>query len=412
MALVFSGKKILLGLTGGIAAYKAAEICRELKKRRAEVRVVMTRGACEFISPLTMQALSGNEVHTSLLNPEAEAGMGHIQLAKWPDLILIAPASANFIAKYNAGMADDLLSTLLLAAESKVFIAPAMNQAMWQHPLTRKNLRDLTATMSDKLQVLGPDEGEQACGDVGPGRLLEPVQIIQALSNYLELSSLPTQQKRLTGKRVIITAGPTREAIDPVRYISNHSSGKMGYALAAACLHSGATVTLVSGPCHIQAAEGVRVVQVETALEMHEAVNSLVDEGCDLFIGCAAVADYRPVTVADRKIKKTGSDTSRLVITLEQNPDILASVAARRDKPYTVGFAAETNDVKNYAREKLTRKNLDLIVANDISTPGQGFNSELNEVCLISHEEELVLALDQKTKLAERIVDYIGKHIS
>jgi len=407
----FSGKKILLALTGGIAAYKAAEICRELKKNAAEVRVVMTQGACEFISPLTLQALSGNEVHTQLLNPAAEAGMGHIQLAKWPDLILVAPASANFIAKYHAGIADDLLTTLLLATDSAVFVAPAMNQAMWRHPLTQKNIAELCNLMKNKLHIVGPDTGEQACGDVGPGRLLAPEQIINALAKYFGRENQQVQAKLLSGKKIIITAGPTREAIDPVRYISNHSSGKMGYALADACQQLGASVTLVSGPCNLQAGAEINVVPVQSALEMHKAVNDLVDQGCDIFIGCAAVADYRPITIADKKIKKNEADTTQLVITLEQNPDILASVAARKNKPYTVGFAAETHDVLSYAREKLRRKKLDLIVANDVSKAGQGFNSELNEVCLITQDEELVLSLDQKAKLAEKIVEFIARHI-
>ena len=412
----FSGKKILLALTGGIAAYKAAELCRELKKSTADVRVVMTHGACEFITPLTMQALSGSEVHTQLLNPEAEAGMGHIQLAKWPDFILVAPASANFIAKYHAGIADDLLTTLLLATEAPVFLAPAMNQAMWRHPLTQKNITDLCHLMGTKLQIIGPDVGEQACGDVGPGRLLAPEQIIAALASYFEKKEhLETNQSDqpdpLAGRNIIITAGPTREAIDPVRYISNHSSGKMGYALAQACQQLGASVTLVSGPCNLKAGAEIKVINVQTALEMHAAVNDLLDRGCDIFIGCAAVADYRPLTIADKKIKKIESDSNHLTITLEQNPDILASVAAREDKPYTVGFAAETHDVVSYARDKLKRKKLDLIVANDVSKAGQGFNSELNEVCLITHDEELVLQLNQKTKLAAEIAEFIAKQI-
>lgn len=409
MALDLSGKKILLALTGGIAAYKSAEICRELKKLGAEVRVVMTRGACEFISPLTMQALSGNEVHTQLLNPDAEAGMGHIQLAKWPDLILVAPASANFIAKFASGIADDLLTTLLLASEATVYVAPAMNQAMWLHPLTQKNIRELAGVMGNKLVIIGPAEGEQACGDIGPGRLLEPELIIDFL---LRQTHVPLKTNPLSGKRVIITAGPTREAIDPIRYITNHSSGKMGYALAEAFLNAGAEVTVVSGPCQIEADPALNIVPIQSALEMYQAVNQLVDEGCDVFIGCAAVADYRPIHVEDKKIKKSESDSTQLVLTLEQNPDILASVSSRKNKPFTVGFAAETHDVLEYARGKLKRKNLDLIVANDVSKTGQGFNSELNEVCLISHDKEIQLGLDQKAKLAEKITDYISSQIS
>jgi phosphopantothenoylcysteine decarboxylase/phosphopantothenate--cysteine ligase len=409
MAPVLGGKKILLALTGGIACYKSAELCRELKKCGADVRVVMTHGACEFISPLTLQALSGNEVHTQLLDPDAEAGMSHIQLARWPDLVLIAPASANFIAKYHAGMADDLLTTLLMATVARVCIAPAMNQAMWGHPLTQRNIAELSALMGPRLSIIGPADGEQACGDVGPGRLMEPLQILAAIESILEPA---TGMNMLAGKRIVITAGPTREAIDPVRYISNHSSGKMGYALASVCKRSGADVILVSGPCQLKAELGVEVIPVDSALEMYSAVHTQLDLGCDVFIGCAAVADYRPVNRADKKIKKSEAGSTQIVITLEQNPDILASVADRKDKPYTVGFAAETHDVLKYAREKRQRKQLDLIIANDISKEGQGFNSELNEVCLISQHEERLLALEHKSVLAEKIVAYISEQLS
>ena len=266
--------KILLGVTGGIAAYKSAELCRELKKKGAEVRVVLTKGATEFITPLTMQALSGNPVHLELLDPTAEAGMGHIELAKWPDLIIVAPATANFIAGYNQGLAGDLLNTLLLASVAQVAIVPAMNQAMWLNPLTQKNVRELTALLKEKVVIWGPQNGEQACGDVGPGRMLEPKEICgrvesnAKLKAKIELSST----KKLVGKRVVITAGPTREAVDPVRYISNHSSGKMGYALARACRDQGASVVLVSGPCELDCPEGVERIGVVSALDMHKIV--------------------------------------------------------------------------------------------------------------------------------------------
>tara|TARA_R110001592_G_scaffold81050_2_gene240833 strand:+ start:316 stop:1575 length:1260 start_codon:yes stop_codon:yes gene_type:complete len=410
----FKGKKILLGLTGGIAAYKAADLCRQLTKRGADVRVVMTHGACEFITPLTMQALSGNVVHTSILNADAEAGMGHIELAKWPDLIVVAPATANFIAKYASGLADDLLTTILLASTVRVLITPAMNQAMWLHPITQHNLVFLQNTLKDSLLVVGPDNGVQACGDVGPGRLLEPREIIEHLSEIFTLSGGKVTQEiansgSLAGKTVVITAGPTREAIDPVRYISNHSSGKMGYALAAACYDLGAKVIVISGPCNLPKRQDIEFIDVQSALEMYTKVHEVIDLSCDIFIACAAVADYRPVNASEQKIKKANQDSNELVIRLEENPDILASVAKRKDKPFTVGFAAETQNVQSYAKDKLLRKNLDMIVANDVSKPGQGFNSELNQVTVISTNGELALDLDQKDRLAEKIVAYITK---
>tara|TARA_R110001599_G_scaffold34796_7_gene111092 strand:- start:572 stop:1831 length:1260 start_codon:yes stop_codon:yes gene_type:complete len=410
----FDRKKILLGVTGGIAAYKAAELCRQLSKCGAEIRVVMTQGACEFITPLTMQALSGNEVHTSLLNTDAEAGMGHIELAKWPDLIVIAPATANFIAKYACGLADDLLTTLLLASNARVVIAPAMNQAMWLHPLTQHNLTFLQNTLKDRLHIVGPDNGVQACGDLGPGRLLEPEAIIKHLNNIINLESdcverVGETQKLLTGKAVVITAGPTREAIDPVRYISNHSSGKMAYALASACYELGAKVTVISGPCSLPKVQNVEFIDVQSAIDMNARVHEAIDKSCDIFIGCAAVADYRPINVSEQKIKKDKQDSTELVIRLEENPDIVASVAKRKDRPFTVGFAAETQNLREYAKDKLKRKNLDMIVANDISIADQGFNSDLNQVIMICEDEEIALERAKKDILAEMIVSYIAK---
>ena len=410
----FDRKKILLGVTGGIAAYKAAELCRQLSKCGAEIRVVMTQGACEFITPLTMQALSGNEVHTSLLNTDAEAGMGHIELAKWPDLIVIAPATANFIAKYACGLADDLLTTLLLASNARVVIAPAMNQAMWLHPLTQHNLTFLQNTLKDRLHIVGPDNGVQACGDLGPGRLLEPEAIIKHLNNIINLESdcverVGETQKLLTGKAVVITAGPTREAIDPVRYISNHSSGKMAYALASACYELGAKVTVISGPCSLPKVQNVEFIDVQSAIDMNARVHEAIDKSCDIFIGCAAVADYRPINVSEQKIKKDKQDSTELVIRLEENPDIVASVAKRKDRPFTVGFAAETQNLRGYAKDKLKRKNLDMIVANDISIADQGFNSDLNQVIMICEDEEIALERAKKDILAEMIVSYIAK---
>ena len=409
-----NGKKILLGLTGGIAAYKAAELCRELTKLKAQVRVVMTSGACEFITPLTMQALSGNEVHTSLLNTDAEAGMGHIELAKWPDLILVAPATANFIAKYAGGLADDLLTTILLASSAHVAIAPAMNQAMWLHPLTQYNQAFLLRELQGRLTIIGPDNGVQACGDVGPGRLLEPEKIIEALSELFRAGSSDilansSNKKVLSGKTVVVTAGPTREAIDPVRYITNHSSGKMGYALAKACYDLGAKVVVISGPCHLPKHPGIEFIDVLSATDMYEMVHKTIDNSCDIFIACAAVADYRPISVSDQKIKKDKQNTSELVIRLEENPDIVASVAQRNNKPFTVGFAAETQKLEEYAKDKLQRKNLDMIVANDVSIANQGFNSDFNQVVMITASDEVQLDIDQKEKLAEKIADYISK---
>ncbi len=349
-------KRILLGITGGIAAYKSAELCRLLIKAGAEVRVVMTRGAQHFITPMTMQALSGQRVHTELLDAEAEAAMGHIELARWADLILVAPASANFIARLAQGEAGDLLTTLCLARRAPLALAPAMNQAMWGDAATQHNLALLRER---KVLLFGPDSGEQACGDIGPGRMLEP----QAIA---ELAAAQFVTGALAGVRVTITAGPTREAIDPVRYLSNHSSGKMGYALAQAAVDAGAAVTLISGPVALPVPERVKLVKVESAQQMLDA--ALAEPG-EIFIGVAAVADYRPAQVATSKIKKQ-ADT--LTLQLVRNPDILATVAQLKPKPFCVGFAAETGQLADYAKGKLREKQLDMIFANDAtSTFGQ-----------------------------------------
>jgi len=409
MNLCLSGKKVLLGITGGIAAYKSAELCRELKKKGAEVRVVMSRGATEFITPLTMQALSGNPVHLELLDSSAEAGMGHIELAKWPDLIVIAPATAHFIARYNQGLADDLLGTLLLASQSPVALAPAMNQAMWLNPLTQRNINQLSALFEHRLSVWGPQEGEQACGDVGPGRMLEAREVALKVETLLASNLNLIKKGGLSGKRVIITAGPTREAVDPVRYISNHSSGKMGYALASACREQGAEVLLISGPCQLACPEGVERKSVVSALDMYQAVMTALAETCDVFIASAAVADYRPRHLSDKKIKKKGG--ADMSIALCQNPDIVASVAASENKPFTVGFAAETNDVIGYAIGKLEKKKLDMIIANDVSNPAIGFNSEFNEVVVITTSEQMKLEQQSKPDLSEKIVKLIIQHI-
>src|SRR5690554_6349623 len=368
-----SGTKVLLGISAGIAAYKSAMLARLLKQAGCEVRVVMTEGAQAFITPLTLQALTGEPVRTSLLDPEAEAGMGHIELARWADTILIAPATADLMARLAAGMADDLLTTLCLASQSRKVIAPAMNQAMWAHPATQRNAARLA---EDGWRLLGPASGDQACGDVGPGRMLEPEEILAAL---LE----PPKAPEAAGLAVTITAGPTREPLDPVRYLSNHSSGKMGYALAEAAAALGARVTLIIGPVSLPCPAGVERLEVETALVMHEAAQRLAPES-DLFIGYAAVADYRSESAAEHRIKKVEGE-DELVLRLVKNPDIIAGVAAlpAESRPLVVGFAAETRDVERYARDKLARKGLDMIVANDVSREGLGFGSDHNAALLL-----------------------------
>lgn len=397
-----AARKILLGVTGGIAAYKSAELVRQLKKAGHEVRVVMTRGAEAFVTPLTFQALSGEPVRTSLLDPEAEAGMGHIELAKWAEQVVIAPASADFLARLAQGMADDLLTTVCCATEAPIAVAPAMNQAMWSNGRTQRNMRLLE--QDPQITVWGPDQGEQACGDTGPGRMLEPVAILQLLEAHQE-AALDGQ---LLGKTVVITAGPTREPIDPVRYISNHSSGKMGYALAAAAREAGARVVLVSGPVTLTAPAGVEVRAVTTAEDMLREASRAVDEGCDLFIATAAVADYRPETCADDKIKKSSEVLS---LSLVRNPDTLATIAARDPAPFTVGFAAETTDVARYARDKMQRKKLNMIVANDVSTPGLGFNSENNAVTVFWPGGQESIGPDSKARIARRLLAMIVEHL-
>ena len=388
-------KQILLGITGGIAAYKSAELVRQLKTAGADVRVVMTTAAQEFITPLTMQALSGNPVHTTLLDPEAEAGMGHIELARWADLILVAPASANFMSRLAQGEGSDLLSTLCLASTAPIALAPAMNQAMWKDSHTQANLKAIQASGA---VIMGPAQGAQACGDVGPGRMLEPQEITRLTANQFEFDAL-------TGKHVVITAGPTREPIDPVRYITNHSSGKMGYAIAEAAVEAGARVTLISGPVAIACPSRVDRVSVTTAQEMYEASMAALSD-CDIFVASAAVADYTPAAVADQKIKK---HPDRMHIELEPTIDIVNAVAQQELKPFTVGFAAETQNVNGYAKSKLNKKKLDLIVANDVSNSEIGFNSDENKVTLIWPEGEIELAQASKTKIARELIDFIAK---
>ncbi|MCR8923760.1 bifunctional phosphopantothenoylcysteine decarboxylase/phosphopantothenate--cysteine ligase CoaBC [Dasania sp. GY-MA-18] len=390
-----NNKHILLGVTGGIAAYKAAELIRRLKEHGAHVQVVMTKAAQEFITPLTLQALSGNPVHTSLLDPEAEAAMGHIELARWADLVLVAPASADFMARLTNGQADDLLTTLCLATDAPIAIAPAMNQAMWRDAATQSNAATLQA---QQVTLFGPGEGEQACGDIGPGRMLEPDHIAQLTAQQFASGSLD-------GVKLVITAGPTIEAIDPVRFISNHSSGKMGFALAQAAIDAGASVTLVAGPVHLATPERCQRINVQSAEQMLQAVNEQLDS-CDIFIGCAAVADYRPATVAEQKIKKNDDSMS---ITLVRNPDIISVVAKHQPRPFCVGFAAETENLIAHAQQKRIRKNLDMIIANDVANSAIGFNSDNNAATLITAQGEHSLALASKTQLARAAIAHIAQ---
>ena len=392
-----TNKQIILGITGGIAAYKSAELTRLLKGAGADVRVVMTPAATEFITPLTLQALSGHPVHLHLLDPEAEAGMGHIELAKWADLIVIAPASADFMARLANGMGNDLLTTICLATDAPICLAPAMNQAMWRAPQTQQNAE---ALRQQGITLWGPGVGEQACGDTGPGRMIEPLEILDAVSNCFDTGTL-------AGLRVHITAGPTQEPLDPVRYISNHSSGKMGYALAQAATDAGAAVTLISGPVNLTQPDHVTRISVTTAEEMLSASLANIDD-CDIFIACAAVADYRPTAIAEHKIKKGNEEIMELH--LVKNPDIVATVASLEHKPFTVGFAAETRDVINYARGKLAKKGLDMIVANDVSQAGIGFNSDENAVTLVTANQQTSIPQTSKRQLAVQLIEQIAKH--
>ena len=395
-----ANKNILLGVTGGIAAYKSAEIVRHLKKSGTSVRVVMTRSAEEFITPLTLQALSGNRVSTELLDAEAEAAMGHIELAKWADGILIAPATANTIARLSSGRGDDLLSTVTLAFDGPISVAPAMNQAMWRDERTQENLKKL---IDQDFGICGPGSGEQACGDVGLGRMLEPLDI-------LDMFSLSFNEGTLSGKKILITAGPTQEPIDPVRFITNRSSGKMGYSLVEAALESGANVTLISGPVNIDPPSNCNFVSIKTAEEMYDAVMHHIS-GMDVYIGTAAVSDYSPAKASDSKIKKDGS-SSPMVLELKENQDILKSVSELEQRPYVVGFAAETNDLIKNAEKKLSNKNLDLIIANDVSNKDIGFDSDDNEVTLITEKEKHLIERQNKRKVSKKIIDFISGRIN
>jgi phosphopantothenoylcysteine decarboxylase / phosphopantothenate---cysteine ligase len=389
--LSLTNKRILLGITGGIAAYKCAELTRLLIKAGAEVRVGMTRAATEFITPLTMQALSGQRVHLDLLDSDAEAAMGHIELARWADLVLIAPATADFIARITLGQADDILSTMVLATSAKIAIAPAMNQAMWADDSTMTNLNVL---IDRGYNIFGPAEGEQACGDVGPGRMMEPAQL-------LELSASLFETGELAGKNFVITGGPTQEAIDPVRFISNHSSGKMAYALAAEAVAAGAKVTLISGPVNLPTPESVKRIDVITAAQMLVATHEAM-KGCDVFIGVAAVADYRPVEVATQKIKKS---EEQMQLTLVKNPDIISEVAQLEEKPFVVGFAAETNDIVSNGKDKLKRKGLDMLFANNAT---ETFNSDSIVVTALTETSETELKPGNKNVVARNMLQLIA----
>ncbi|WP_338519619.1 bifunctional phosphopantothenoylcysteine decarboxylase/phosphopantothenate--cysteine ligase CoaBC [Alteromonas gracilis] len=401
-----ANKNILLGVTGGIAAYKAPDLVRKLTALGANVRVVLTDSAAEFVSALSLQAVSGNPVHQHLLDPAAEAAMGHIELAKWADLLLIAPATANTLAKLAHGMADDLLSTLYLATTARLFIAPAMNQQMWKAPATQTNLNVLA---SHGVHFIGPASGEQACGDVGSGRMVEPVDIANEVNQVFSANNVEAESLNgLAGKRITITAGPTREPLDPVRYISNHSSGKMGFAIAQVAAQAGASVNLVAGPVSLATPTGCSRIDVTTAEEMLEACQTLVPT-TDIFISTAAVADYRAASVADNKIKKTGDE---LTLTFVKNPDILATVSGRNDRPFCVGFAAESQDVEAYARTKLAKKQLDMIAANDITTEGLGFNSDNNALHVIWSDGDKKLPATSKYALASQLLNLIAQQHS
>jgi phosphopantothenoylcysteine decarboxylase/phosphopantothenate--cysteine ligase len=386
---------IILGITGGIAAYKTPDLVRKLVAKGANVRVVMTKSAKEFVSPMALQAVSGNSVCDDLLDKDAEAAMGHIELARWADKLLVAPATANFMAKLTHGLADDLLSTLCLATTAPISIAPAMNQQMWFADATQANLKILEQR---GIQFLGPAQGEQACGDVGPGRMLEPQDITNLMGQE-------TQVQVLAGKRITITAGPTREEIDPVRYISNHSSGKMGYALAIAAQKLGATVTLISGPVNLISPANIETISVSSAQQMYDAVMQTT-HNCDIFVGCAAVADYRVQQTTDHKIKKTASE---LTLTFIKNPDIISDVAHLANAPFTLGFAAETQNLREYAISKLQRKKLNMIAANDVSDSTIGFNSEQNALTVFWSKGEIKLDVADKQFLARQLMRLVAQ---
>ncbi|MGV6988229.1 bifunctional phosphopantothenoylcysteine decarboxylase/phosphopantothenate--cysteine ligase CoaBC [Testudinibacter sp. P80/BLE/0925] len=394
-----NGKHLVIGISGGIAAYKSIELIRLLRKANAEVRVVLTKAASHFITPLTLQAISGNPVADSLLDPQAELSMGHIELAKWADLIVIAPTTADLAARLATGMANDLLTTVCLATNAPILLAPAMNQQMYRQTVVQQNLNML---QQRGVQLIGPNSGEQACGDVGAGRMSEPSEIFAEIAKLCQVRSA----QPFAGLNVAITAGPTREAIDPVRFISNHSSGKMGFALARAFAEQGAEVSLIAGPVNLPTPQNVQRYDVESAQQMHDLTLSLAPRQ-DIVIGCAAVADYRMQTVAAQKIKKT-DDSDQMLLKLVKNPDIIAAVAALSDnRPFVVGFAAETQAVEEYALKKLHAKNLDMICANDVAAQGQGFNSEQNALSVLWKTGQQQLPLTDKYRLSQQLADLI-----
>lgn len=391
-------KHILLAVSGGIAVYKSAELVRLLRKQGAQVRVVMTHAAMQFVSPLTFQALSGHSVHTELLDVDEEHAMGHISLARWADVLLIAPATANTLAKLSHGLADDLLSTLYLAATCPVYVAPAMNQAMWHKPVTQENIQKL---ISHGVMIIGPEQGDQACGETGYGRMSEPVDICRRLMAEPAIQCL-------SGIKVLISAGPTREPLDPVRYLTNRSSGKMGYALAEAALKAGATVTLVSGPVTLVPPVNAGLIRVETAAQMYQAVMFNAEQH-DIYIGAAAVADYSPVLLEQQKIKK---HTELSSVTLQKTKDILADVAKlTRNRPFTVGFAAETDNLEHYAKDKLIKKKLDMIAANWVGRDLGGFDSEQNALQVFWENGAKNLQMTDKKYLAEQLISLIAENI-
>lgn len=390
-------RRVVLGITAGIAAYKAAGLARLLVRAGADVQVVMTPSAHEFIGAMTLQAITGRPVRDAIFDAAHEAAMGHIELARWAELILVAPASADFLARLRVGMADSLLHTLCLASEAPIAVAPAMNQQMWANPATRSNIE----VLGDRgLLVWGPASGEQACGDNGPGRMLEPPQLLEKVVQVLASG-------RFTGRKVVLTAGPTREPVDAVRFVGNRSSGKMGYAIADALLREGADVTLVSGPVALPAPAGARVVAVETAVEMHQAALRAVKDA-DLFVACAAVADYRPVSTASQKIKKN-ADT--LTLELVRNPDILREVAALPQRPFCVGFAAETEHLEAYAEAKRRDKGVDMIAANQVGRR-QGFESDENALLVLWEGGSTQLPQQPKTRLAEHLISLIAERMN
>ncbi|MDQ1362640.1 MAG: phosphopantothenoylcysteine decarboxylase / phosphopantothenate---cysteine ligase [Pseudomonadota bacterium] len=391
-----TNKRIILGVTGGIAAYKSADLVRRLREAGAEVRVVMTRAACEFVGALTFQALSGHKVHIDLLDADSEAAMSHIELARWADAVLIAPATANTLAKIAQGLANDLLATLCLATRAPLCVAPAMNHVMWMDANTRANILLLRQR---GVRIFGPASGAQACGETGEGRMLEPLQLVEQMAQIF-------QSGALQGCNVLITAGPTLEAIDPVRFIGNRSSGKMGFALATAAIEAGAQVTLVSGPVALATPDRITRIDVESAADMQQAVMQQIPDK-DIFIACAAVADYRPAQVQTQKIKKSGS---ALKIELVKNPDILAGVAALDSPPFCVGFAAETEHLAQHAQQKLVAKKLQMIAANDVTKQDSGFNSEYNALHVFWPGGDMQLETASKSQIARQLVLLIAQH--